>query len=187
MIDDFLCKLSLPRLSSDQLKELNAPFSLSEVHSAIDSLPLNKSPGPDGFVREYYRSFKQILSPHLVGLFNGAVASASFPSEMLKALIITLPKPGKDLTEPQNFRPISLLDNDLKLYAKLIARRVNEVLPDFVHPDQSGIMKGCQTSDATRRLINIIHQADHARTPSLLHWMRRRHSTGCTGGTSPRC
>lgn len=122
MIVNFLSKPSLPQLTPDQLQNLNAPFSLLEVNSAIDYLPLNKSPGLDRFIGEYYKLFKQILFSHLVGSFNGAVASASSPSEMLKALIITLPKPGKDPSEPQNFRSISLPNTDLKLYAKLIAQ-----------------------------------------------------------------
>lgn len=87
---------------------------------------------------------------------------------MLKALIITLPKPGKDPSTPQNFRPLWLLNNDLKLYAKLIALWLVDILPEIIHPDQSGFSKGRQTSDATRRLLNIIHQAKSCRSPSLL-------------------
>lgn len=90
-----------------------------EINTAVESLPTNKSPGPDGFIGEYYKSFKQILSPHLVRLFNDAVASSSFPSEMLKALIITIHKPGKDLSTSQNFDPspfsISILNDMLNL------------------------------------------------------------------------
>lgn len=87
---------------------------------------------------------------------------------MLKALIITIPKPGKEPSTPPNFRPISLLNTNLKLYAKLIAHRLADVLPNLIHPDQSGFTKGRETSDATRRLINIIHKVKKLGTPSLL-------------------
>lgn len=58
--------------------------------------------------------------PYLIKIYNAVAASSSFPPERLQALIITLPKPRKEPTAPQNFRPISLLNNDLKIYAKLI-------------------------------------------------------------------
>lgn len=90
-------------------------------------------------------------------IYNAAAVSLPLSHGMLKALIITLPKPGKDPTSPQNFRPISLLNNDLKVYAKLIAQCLTNILPLLIHPDQSEFIKGHQTTDATCRLINIIH------------------------------
>lgn len=70
-------------------------------------------------------------------MYDAAAASASFPSEVLEALIVTLPKLGKTPDVPQNFRPISLLNNDLKLYAKIIALRLVDNLPTLIDPDQS--------------------------------------------------
>lgn len=87
---------------------------------------------------------------------------------MLKALIITLIKPGKNPNVPQNVRPISLLNIDLKLYAKLIALRMVNIMPILINPDQFGFTKGHETADATRRLINIIQLANINKTPSLL-------------------
>lgn len=87
---------------------------------------------------------------------------------MLNAIIVTLPKPGKEPNTPPNFRPISLLNIDLKVYAKIIASRLLNLLPLLIHPDQTGFAKGRQTSDATRRLTNIIHLARVYKRPSLL-------------------
>ena len=87
---------------------------------------------------------------------------------MLAAMVVTLPKPGKDPVSPKNFRPISLLNVDLKIYAKLIANRLENIIPSLISPDQSGFTKGRQASDATRRMINIIHHVETCGTPSLL-------------------
>lgn len=168
MINDFLEQITLPTLSQQEKEYLSAPFTIEEIHKTIDSLPANKSPGPDGFTGDYYQAFKTILSPHLGRVFNAAAASSSFPPEMLRALIVTLPKPGKNPDTPANFRPISLLNADLKIYAKIIANRLIDILPHLIHPDQTGFTRGRQTSDATRRLINIVHTAATQRGPSLL-------------------
>ena len=78
------------------------------------------------------------MCPHLSNVFGSDAASSSFPVEVLRATIIALPKPGKSPDVPQNFRPISLLNNDVKLYAKLLATRLVDILPDIVDVDQSG-------------------------------------------------
>lgn len=90
------------------------------------------------------------------------------PPEMLQAYIVTLPKPGKEPNTPPNFRPISLLNTNIKIYAKLIAKRLANFIPSLIQRDQMGFVKGRQTSDATRRIINIIHHIEHRKTPSLL-------------------
>lgn len=154
-IKSFLQKVKLLPLSQEQLLSLNSPFTTLEVQQAIDSLHNNKSPGPDSFTGEYYKTFKHILSPYMVKMYNATTASSPFPSEMLRALIITLPKPEKEPTLPQNFGPISLLNNHLKIYAKLIAHCLIEILPLLIHPDQSGFTNGRQTTKATRSLINF--------------------------------
>lgn len=163
---DFLSKLQLPSRSSAQLASLNAPFTMAEIDSVIRALPNGKSPGPDGLPTEYYKTFKHTLSPHLLSLFQEAASSGSFPKEMLMAHVVT--KPGKPLHSPSNFHPISLLNVDVKVYAKLLASRIQAVLPSLIKCNQSGLIKGRQPSDATRRMINLIHHASASRTPSLL-------------------
>lgn len=107
----------------------------------------------------------------MTDIYNTAAASSSCPPEMLQVLIITLLKPGKDPTSPQNFRLIYLLNIDLNIYAKLIALRLLSIMPLFIQPDQSRFTKGRQTSDGSRRLITIIHLANSQKEPSLLLYL----------------
>lgn len=82
--------------------------------------------------------------------------------------MVTLPKPGKDPATPANFRPISLLNTDTKIYAKLLAKCLTDIIPFLVKSDQMGFIRRIQTSDTTRQILNIIHHAEQTRTPSLL-------------------
>lgn len=77
-----------------------------------------------------------------------AAHSSFFTLEMLKAQVVTLPKPGKEPATPANFHPISLLNTDVKLYAKVLAKHLMEVLPTLIQKDQMGFVLGGQTSDA---------------------------------------
>lgn len=78
-------------------------FTLAEIRKALDSLPTNKSPGPDGYIGEYLKNVKTILAPYLITVFNSAVASPSFPQEMLKYIVITLPKIREKPRHPAKF------------------------------------------------------------------------------------
>lgn len=85
---------------------------------------------------------------------------------MLKAIVVTLPKPRKEPNIPQNFIPISLLNTDLKVYAKVIANRVAEVTPSLIAPDQVGFIKGRQAPDGTRRILNLLRKAESRNLPT---------------------
>lgn len=99
---------------------LNVPISDSEVSKTILSLPNGKVPRPDGLPNEYYNIFSLTLTPYLNTVFSKATQTSSFLPEMLKAQVITLLKPSKDPTSPAKFRPISLLNTDVKVYAKCL-------------------------------------------------------------------
>lgn len=81
---------------------------------------------------------------------------------------MTIPKPEKDSTSPTNYRPISLLNSHVKLYAKILAQRLIPILPILNKPDQTSFVPGHQASDAMRRVLGILQQAGTGQVPSLL-------------------
>lgn len=89
-------------LSPNQKTDLNTPFTISEIAKAIDSLHNCKSLVPDGLLSEYYKLLKDTLCPHRCQMINDGASFSVFPAEMLKALVKTLPKPGKEPNVPQN-------------------------------------------------------------------------------------
>lgn len=74
------------------------------------------------------------------------------PKVMLYAMVMTIPKPGKSPDEVSNYRPISLLNCDIKIFLKLLAEKVNEILPSLVHRDQVGFVQNRQATDDTCRI-----------------------------------
>ena len=53
-MDKFLEKYNFPKLSQEEIEDLNRPITSMEIKTVIKNLPTNKSPGPDGFTAEFY-------------------------------------------------------------------------------------------------------------------------------------
>ena len=60
-IDKFLEKYNFQKLNQEEIDNLNRPITSTEIETVIRSLPANKSPGPDGFIAEFYQKFRKEL------------------------------------------------------------------------------------------------------------------------------
>ena len=107
-MDKFLEKYNLPKLNEEEAESLNRPITADEIEAVIKRLLTHRSPGPDGFTGELYKAFKEELTPILHRLFEKIQTDGRLPNSFYEASIILIPKPDKDTTKKENFRPIQL-------------------------------------------------------------------------------
>lgn len=113
-IQHFLDKLVLPTLSDDKKERLEGSITKEEVMKALTLLASGKSPGHDGFLMEFFKTFIPKLIEPMISMFNYAIETGRFPESLEQALIIVLLKPGKDPKLCSSYRPISILPSDYK-------------------------------------------------------------------------
>lgn len=124
----WLSSLLLPSLTSPQIESLNAPFTEEELLKVIKSLKQSVAPGPDGFMASYYKHYASVLTPRLTTMFNNTLNGERFPNELTLANMSLLPKPLKDHSLPQNYRPISVINNDPKIFSRALADRLANII-----------------------------------------------------------
>ena len=117
-MDICLKKFSLPRLNQEEIEIMNNTITNTDIEAMIKNLPKNKSPGQDGFTEEFYLTFREELMPILVKFCQNIAEERALPNSFYEATITLIPKPDKDNTKKENYRPISPMNIDKKSSTK---------------------------------------------------------------------
>ena len=152
-MEKFLEIYTLPKLKQEEIENLNRLITSTEIELVIKNLPKNKSPGPDGFPGEFYQIFKEELTPIVLKLFQKIDMEGKLPNSFYEASITLTPKPEKDPTKKENYRPISLMNMD----AKILNNRIQQYIKKIIHHDQGRFIPGMQGWFNICKTINVIH------------------------------
>lgn len=142
--------MDLPSLTDGDRTELDHPIALEELQLVINEMASQKTPGPDGLPVEIYRQYGKVLLPELLRVLNVSMIEGALPPINDGFHYY---KEGKDPLDVASYRPIALLNTDIKIFAKILAARLNKVIVKLIRFDQSGFMPGRTTSINIRRLF----------------------------------
>lgn len=158
-VEDFLAT-SIPQ------DEEHIIFSPGTVSKTIRKLKLRKAPGYDGVnnLALRYLPFKTVAA--VTRLFNGILRTGEFPTCWKKGQVIMLPKPGKNTTKPESYRPITLLTSTSKLFEKLVLSHLIPHIPP--RPEQHGFRSGHSTTHQLVRVTHMLAEAKNTKKKAVM-------------------
>ncbi len=116
-----------------------------------------KSPGSDGLPVEFYLAFSSLLIPLLQKLFIEFFALGYLSQTTMYRGIISMLYKGKGSRQDRsNWRPLTMLNVDYKILAKILTIRANSVMSKLVHPNQTCAVKGRDIRDGLLSLYNTV-------------------------------
>ena len=128
-----------------------------EVRDALKQVGLNKSPGLDGLPYEVYLRMSHMFVPILTDMFNHWFAQGAIPGSVTKGVITLLKKGGRHVWEGlDDYRPITLLNTELKILARVLANRLQLVISDLIGPEQTFAVKGRSIQDNLHLICEVL-------------------------------
>ena len=107
--------------------------------------------GPNKIPNAVYRNLAIYFAPKFRDLMNEIVATGKMPAHMLQGDVSQIYKKN-DRDDPRNYRPITLLNTDYKMYTRVMARRMRDVVHEFVSESQKGFVPRELIQDCTMLL-----------------------------------
>jgi Reverse transcriptase (RNA-dependent DNA polymerase)/Endonuclease-reverse transcriptase len=158
---------------------LNASNLVSprELKKIIKNLKNSKAPGFDGISNFLLKNLSRKALVYLTYIFNSCYKLSYFPKVWKHAIVIPIPKPGKDLTNPSSYRPISLLSTVSKIFERTILKRLNDFVSanNILPHHQFGFRRAHSAAHQLRRVVKHIKDARNSVSRGT---SRVTHSTG---------
>ena len=131
-------------------------LSHSECLAALQGMARRKAPGLDGLPMEFYLKFWSVLGSDLVDVLNSCFNAGCLALSQRRGVISLTFKKG-DRLDPKNWRPISLLNVDYKLAARVVAGRLLKVIHLVVHRDQTCGVPGRFIGENVALLRDVVY------------------------------
>lgn len=147
------------KVDDDDVEMCDQEISMCEIEKSLKGMKKGKTPGPDGITAEFYLCFFNELKYVFKNIFDKIEIKKELSRSMRYGMISLIYKNKGDKSDLKNFRPISLLNVDYKILARIMSNRLKNVLPRIISPNQSCCILGKDISDticSVRDLIDLV-------------------------------
>ncbi len=158
----------LCKLDEKTKAECDKSVTEKELLGSLKELKNGRTPGSDGFPADFYKFFWIDVKDLVTDSINHALSNGQLSIEQRRGIITLIPKKMKNRLFLKNWRPISLLNTDYKIIAKLLACRLRKVLPHLIDDDQTGYINGRYIGQNIRIINDIIYFCENENKPGII-------------------
>ena len=169
-VEDYHAYLAdFPRLTADESARCEGVITESEVRAALRTVANNKSPGLDGLPYELYLRLSHLFVPILTDVFNHWFAQGSIPGQVSRGLITLLQKKDTQGGELDDYRPITLLNTEFKILARVLANRLRVVMDRLVDVEQTYALRGRSIQNNLHLIRTVLEGIEDDTTAALIN------------------
>ena len=117
-------------IESSNNEQYNGELTIKELREALHKCNSN-SEGPDGIYYCMIKNLIEVTQKELLNLYNRIWTEQKYPTSWKEAVVIHIGKPNKDLSNPDNYRPIALTSCLSKIMERIINNRLSWWLEKF--------------------------------------------------------
>ena len=165
---EFTQSKNIPKITTDERDQCESSILECEILAGLKGLKNGKSPGSDGFSAEFYKFFWNDIKTPLIKCILYSIENGELSIEQRRGIITLIPKKDKNRLFLKNWRPLTLLNVDYKILAKLLSNRLCKVLPHIINEDQTGYIKGRFIGCNIRQIEDAIIFTDLNNTPGII-------------------
>lgn len=158
----------IPQLSEDDQKVCDGKLSNDECFDALHTMKNGKSPGNDGITAQFYKTFWHLFGTMIVNCLNTSYDKGELSNSQKQGIITLILKKCKDKRKISSYRPITLLNVDLKIGCKALSIRLSKIMPNLIAKEQTAFITGRYIGDAVRTVADVLFYTEDQNIPGIL-------------------
>ena len=166
--DNFLKSIETPVIDEQDSAMCDRDITLDELLTALKSMNKGKTPGNDGLTTEFLLYFFESIGGDLLKCLNACFETDSMTVSQKQAVISLIEKPEKNSCLINWWRPISLLNTDIKVLSKVLSNRIKHLLPKIIFPDQSAFVSNRYIGEPIRQISDFLNYTDNNNISGIL-------------------
>jgi len=143
---------------------LTQPISIEELWKAVSQGKHHKAPGIDGISLEFYKVQWDVIKTELLQIVNNMFTNGPILARQVQGQIVCIP----EKSQPErigDYRPLTLLNADYKILARIIANRQKPLLQEISNPHQHCGIPGTTVFDAVATMRDVVAYAETKKVP----------------------
>lgn len=143
-------------LTDNEIIILESNVTNNEILRAIKDMNVNKAPGLDGIPVEFYLYYWDIIKKEFIEVIKNIINGMLLNDTQRKAIITLIPKDGGELDSLKSWRPVSLICCDVKIVAKILAKRLKPLMYSLISENQFCV-QGRSIIDCNNKIRDILY------------------------------